>query len=185
MIKSYLPTLYDPGSNITLITSRMAHKLGLTGTPITLNLTKVGAQTEEGESNVYKLRLRDKFGRERIIDACGISEITAESREVNLTPFAHMFGVQEWQLTRPSGRIELLIDSDYHTLLPHVIETVHNVQLIANDFGLCPRGNLEEAQNGGNHHVQVNHITCSNPEEWLLTPLPKPNQIIEKYLGSL
>ncbi len=75
-----IPTLYDPGSNITLITNRMARKLDLVGTPISLNLTKVGAQAEKIESYIYKVVLRDWFGRERVIDECGITEIIAAPR---------------------------------------------------------------------------------------------------------
>ena len=176
-----IPTLYDLGSNITLITNRMARKLGLVGTPVSLSLTKVGAQTEQVESYVYKVRLRDKFGKERVIDACGITEITAAASEINLDPFAHMFGVPKWQLKRPIGRIELLIGSDYCVLLPQMIKTVCNVQLMANDFGFCIRGNLdEEIENDVKYHVQINHVTGSKPEEWLFTPRPNLNQIIEK-----
>ena len=79
----------------------------------------------------------DKFGKEGVIDACGITEITAVSSEVDVIKFAHMFGLQEWQLKRPSGRIELLIGSDYCTLLPQVVKTIRNVQLMANNFGFC------------------------------------------------
>ena len=49
-----IPNLYDSGSNLSLITNRMASKLGFVGTPINFNLTKVGAQTEKVESYVYK-----------------------------------------------------------------------------------------------------------------------------------
>lgn len=78
----------------------------------------MGAQTEISENCCYKIPLRDKSGRERIIDLCGISEVTAMPCEVDLTIVAQMFGVQGKEIQRPKGRIKLLIGSDYCTLLP-------------------------------------------------------------------
>ena len=69
---NFVPTLYDAGSNISLITFRMAKKLGLKGIPIQLSLTKVGDQTEELDSLVYEISLRDRAGKENLTEVCGI-----------------------------------------------------------------------------------------------------------------
>ena len=112
----------------------MAKKLGLKGIPIQLSLTEVGDHAEDLDSFVYELSLRDRSGKEKCIEVCGISEITIAHQQVDLSEIAKKFEIQEEDIQRPEGRIELLIGSDYCTLMPQVIKTVDNVQLMSNEF---------------------------------------------------
>ena len=77
-------TLWDPGSNLTMITHRMAKKLGLRGTDISLTVTKVGNSTDQFNSKIYKVPITDLTGTEWTIEACGINEITSDIVEINM-----------------------------------------------------------------------------------------------------
>lgn len=157
-----IPTLNDAESNISLITFRMAKKLGLKGIPIQLSVTKVGDHIEELDSLVYEISLRDQVGKQKVIEVCGISEITTAHHKVDLSELAKKFEVQERDIQRPEGRIELLIGSDCCTVMPKVIKTVDNVQLMSNEFGLCIRGRVDDKEDEKGYLVQINHVSCSS-----------------------
>ncbi|XP_068214422.1 uncharacterized protein [Palaemon carinicauda] len=176
-----IPTLYDAGSNISLITFRMARKLGLKGIPIQLSMTKVGDHTEELDSCVYEVSLKDQAGIEKLIEVCGVSEITAVHHHMDLGEIARKLGVQEKHLQRPEGRIELLIGSDYCTLLPQVIKTVDNIQLLSNDFGLCIRGRFDEKEGEKKYCVQINHISYDDTADWHFRAKPNVGKLVENY----
>ncbi|XP_068225322.1 uncharacterized protein [Palaemon carinicauda] len=176
-----IPTLYDAGSNISLITFRMARKLGLKGIPIQLTMTKVGDHAEELVSCVYEVSLRDQAGIEKLIEVCGVSEITAVHHRMDLGEIARRLEVQEKYLQRPEGRIELLIGSDYCTLLPQVIKTVDNIQLLSNDFGLCIRGRLEQKEGEKKYCVQINHISYDDTTDWHFRAKPNVGKLVENY----
>lgn len=106
-------TLLDPGSNLTMITHRMANKVGLRGKDVNLTVTKVGHSAEQFDSKVYKVPITDLTGTEWVIEACGISEITSDIPEVDMTFIARLFGVEEWEIGRPTGKIDLLIGVDH------------------------------------------------------------------------
>ena len=68
--------------------------------------------------------LFDEDGNRWVIDAVGFDEITSEVCEVNMSEIASALGVQPYQIQRPGGKVDLLIGSDYCSLLPRVIRTV-------------------------------------------------------------
>ena len=109
----------------------MAKKLGLKGIPIQMSLTEVGDHAEDLDSFVYELSLRDRSRKEKCIEVC---EITIAHQQVDLSEIANKFEIREKDIQRPEGRIELLIGSDYCALMPQVIKTVDNVQLMSNEF---------------------------------------------------
>lgn len=159
----------------------MAKKLGLKGIPIQLSLTKVGDHTEELDSLVYEISLRDRVGKENFIEVCGISEITVAHHQVELSEIAKKFEVQEKDIQRPQGRIELLIGSDYCTLMPQVIKTIDNVQLMSNEFGFCIRGRLDDTGGGKRYHVQINHVSCNSTTDWHFKTKPNVGKLVENY----
>ena len=179
-----IPTLYDAGSNISLITFRMAKKLGLKGVPIHLSMTKVGNHTEELDSIVYEMCLRDQARKEKVIEVCGISEITVAHHQVDLSSVAKKLEVLERDIQRPEGRIELLIGSDYCTLMPQVIKTVDNVQLMSNEFGFCIRGRVEDQGDERRYQVQINHVSYNNATDWDFTNKPNVGKLVEQYFLS-
>ena len=71
-----LVTLWDPGSDMTIITHEMASKLRLKGKDVSISITKVGNKTETIDSKEYSLTLTDKYGNLIDIKAYGMKEIT-------------------------------------------------------------------------------------------------------------
>lgn len=161
-----ITTLWDPGSNTTLITNRMAKRLGLKGRSINLAVTKVGNDYHKFETLEYDVPLNDYQGQIHIIKACGISEITSETRQVNMGSVADLLGVQGKDIERPHGKIDLLIGTDYCKLIPSVLKTVGNLQLMHGPFGYCVRGfhPILKAKSNDTSHVliRINHIAASN-----------------------
>ncbi|XP_045110007.1 uncharacterized protein LOC123503946 [Portunus trituberculatus] len=72
-----LNTLWDPGSDITLVRFDAASRLGLTGKEVTLSVTKVGGRTERLHSREYIIPLKDLDGKIWRITAYGIESITS------------------------------------------------------------------------------------------------------------
>ena len=160
-------TLYDTGADLSLITHTLAQHLGLTGTDIELSITKVGNVSDVCQSKCYKLNLVDLYGCEWIINACGINEITSDLKEINMQGIAEKLKVNIQDIIRPSKKVELLIGNDYCSLMPNVIKTVDNLQLLKNTFGVCVRGKC----NSGigditcNITVRVSHIICKSSDD--------------------
>lgn len=170
-----ITTLWDSGSNITLITNRMVKKLGLKGRSITLTVTKVGNECTKLETQEYDVPLSDCHGEVRVLRACGIAEITSETCRVDTSNVATLLGVQETDIKRPHGKIDLLIGSDYCELLPSVVKTVDHLQLMRGPFGYCIRGShplLKVGFTDTTHVcVRVSHMAnVSNVNELFVEP---------------
>ena len=58
-----ITTLWDSGSDITVITHSMARKLGLTGRDIQMTIIKVGNVVETCVSKEYNTALMDRLGK--------------------------------------------------------------------------------------------------------------------------
>lgn len=162
----HLVTLYDSGSNISLIRTDCAKRLGLHGREVVLDITKVGNQKETVKSHMYDVPLEDLEGNTWCISACGIDEVTAPVKEVNhqllVQHFPRLAGSHFW---RPHGNIDLLIGIDHCGLLPQVVETVGNLQLMQNSFGYVLRGShpsLGAANMSALTSVQINHANVKD-----------------------
>ncbi|XP_071519126.1 uncharacterized protein [Panulirus ornatus] len=159
-----ITTLWDSGSNTSLITDRMAKFMGLKGRSINLAVTKVGNDYHKFETLEYDVPLNDFQGQTHVIKACGISEITSETGQVDMGSVAHLLGVQAKNIERPYGKIDLLIAADYCKLFPSVVKTVGNLQLLWGPFGYCIRGSHPRLKVKGvdSAHVlvRINHIAA-------------------------
>ena len=108
-----LVTLWDPGSDMTIITYEMASKLGLKGKDISISITKVGNKTETFNSKEYNLSLTDKYGNLVDIKAYGMKEITAPICEVDLTNVPNLFkSLKLSDIGLPCGKVGLLVGTD-------------------------------------------------------------------------
>ena len=58
---------------------------------------------------MYKVRITDLTGTEWTIEACGINEITSDIAKVDTAFIARLFGVEEWEIDRPTGKVDMLI----------------------------------------------------------------------------
>ena len=160
-----ITTLWDPGSDVTMITFSAAAKLGLRGRDISLSVTKLGNKTETINSKEYVVPLKDRDGNLWSITAYGISEITSPVGKVDVSKVVNLFrNIKLSELERPSGEIELLVGSDWCPLMPQVQQSVGKLQLMDNKFGLCLRGSHPllkfSGDNGYNASKMVNHVSC-------------------------
>ncbi|XP_062600980.1 uncharacterized protein LOC134262619 [Saccostrea cucullata] len=136
-----LSTLWDPGSNISLISHRAARKLNLQGKDVTLSFTKVGNVMEQLHSKEYIIPLTDKDGNTWQIKGYGMEQITTNAGKVDVSGIAQLFnGITDSDIYRPCGEVNLLIGSDCSVLLPTRVDGVGNLQLMKNQFGYCVRG---------------------------------------------
>ena len=71
-----LTTLWDPGSDLTMITLAAAERLGLRGKDFFLTVTGIGNKTRTVNSKEYNIPLTDSEGKTWNIVAYGISEIS-------------------------------------------------------------------------------------------------------------
>ncbi|XP_068229330.1 uncharacterized protein [Palaemon carinicauda] len=158
-----LNTLWDPGSDITLITFATAYKLGLKGRDIELTITKVGRKVELIKSKQYVIKVTDLEGKHWYITAYGIEEITSEACKVDLINIVLLFDdIRLSDVERPFGEIELLVGSDWCTLMPQVKQSVGNLQLMQNMFGYCIRGShpsIKFESSNNSFNVKVNQIS--------------------------
>ncbi|XP_068247848.1 uncharacterized protein [Palaemon carinicauda] len=158
-----LNTLWDPGSDITLITFATAYKLGLKGRDIELTITKVGRKVELIKSKEYVIKVTDLEGKHWYITAYGIEEITSEACKVDLTNIVLLFDdIRLSDVERPFGEIELSVGSDWCTLMPQVKQSVGNLQLMQNMFGYCIRGShpsIKFESSNNSFNVKVNQIS--------------------------
>ncbi|XP_071525744.1 uncharacterized protein [Panulirus ornatus] len=114
-------------------------------------------------------------GVEWRIIACGIDEITAPIDEVDISVVSRLFpSLHNYPIMRPYGRIHLLIGIDYCNLMPQVLETNGNLQLMQNQFGYVLRGShpfLTSHKAQPNVSVKINHLKIVNFDE--ISSLPK------------
>ena len=136
-----ITTLWDSGSNVSLITKKAAAELGLKGKLVTLLITKASNVTDVEESMEYTIPLTDLRSQTWWITVYEIHDITAEVKKTNLDDIGDIFqGLSKNDVRRPSGKVQILIGTDNCSLLPDKVKQVGNLQLMENQFGYCLRG---------------------------------------------
>ena len=161
--------LWDGGSDVSLITQKKANELGLTGRDVQISITKVGNVVECLASKEYNVPLVDLEGNTYNVNCCGIDEITKPVKFIDVgiasTLFTCLNGVQ---LTRPFGEVHMLIGIDNCSLLPTIIDTNGNLQLMKNVFGYALRGSHPSILvNEASSHVSVRikHVRVNDIDE--------------------
>ncbi|XP_047499242.1 uncharacterized protein LOC125046242 [Penaeus chinensis] len=150
--------LWDPGSDTSLITHRMAKKLGLSGKDVNLSLVKVGNTIEYQSSKTYCVPLTDKNGKVWNVDAVGMNEISSKIKRIDLTRLPELFvRISNVEVDLPYGEIDMLIGTDCCEILPRVVEDNKGIQLLENQFGFSIRGRHDKITNGSNtsNHLLV------------------------------
>ena len=114
-------TVYDPCSTGSLITTRMANRLGLRGKPAQIVLGKVGGTEESHYGYIYELPLTDLQGVTHRIIVAGMAEITSDQKPVDMSEVARKFNLNVKEIERPTEKIDLLIGMDQVELMPDKI----------------------------------------------------------------
>ena len=162
-----ITTLYDSASGVSLITHSMARQLGLSSTPVNITITKIGNTVETLATKIYSLSLIDEFNNNYAIACYGMDEITSDVPKINIEAAGNIFELnQSIKLSRPHGRVDLLIGLDYCALLPQVVKSVGNLQLMRNVFGYYIRGSHFLINNSKSYNAKIYHVNIAlNIEE--------------------
>ena len=91
----------------------------MSGQEITLSVSKVGNVTEFVQSKEYILPLIDINGNTWTIKAYGMEEVTTDISNIDISKVARLFkGVDEKDVNRPTGQVDILIGTDCCILMP-------------------------------------------------------------------
>ena len=181
-----LSVLWDSGSTTSLITHDKARELNLKGTNVTVSITKVGNTVEIVDSREYIVPVIDVNGEIYNIKCCGMDEISAPVRYVDVRVASQIFPcIKDVELTRPFGVIHMLVGIDNTILLPQVVDTKNNLQLLKNRFGYVLRGShpaiMAKDTTQRNAHVQIYHAKLHTVEEIQVSPRYSIKDDLEKY----
>ena len=91
----------------------------MSGQEIALSVSKVGNVTEFVQSKEYILPLTDINGNTWTIKAYGMEEVTTDISNIDISKVARLFkGVDEKDVNRPTGQVDILIGTDCCILMP-------------------------------------------------------------------
>ena len=165
----------------------MARKLGLIGKDIQITIIKVGNVVETCVSKEYILSLTDRLGKTWQVKAYGLEEITSDVWEVDARKLSKILQIHPLLLVRYVGKVDVLIGSDCCQLLPKVVKTVDNLQLLENEFGYCLRGSINsgEYRNYSSACVTLNHVSVGVKDYDIdISEVSNLKLSLDKALGS-
>ena len=95
---------WNGGSSISLITESMARKLGLSGSPVRLNVMTARGMQQTIESHKYSTVLIDNKGKKYKLNVYGIDSITNEISDIRVDKIIHLFNdIRMRDVERPSS----------------------------------------------------------------------------------
>ncbi|KAK4316834.1 hypothetical protein Pmani_012035 [Petrolisthes manimaculis] len=118
--------------------------------------------TDTISTKLYKVPLTDEMGNMHLIQCLGMDEITSEVNPVHLGEVIHVLNVSpSLEISRPHGKVDVLIGADNCNIIPITIKTVGNLQLMKGPFGYCVRGSHSglKVKGTGYYTAQINHIS--------------------------
>ena len=105
--------LLDNGSNATIITHKLAKKLGLVGFPVIQEVELCGKAPEMQEVTYYNIKLTMPEGDTISIRLIGVDKITSNPGSFDISVAYSIFPHHKRpSLDKPSGEVELLIGAD-------------------------------------------------------------------------
>ncbi len=169
--KGGVPSLvfWDTGSQVTLVTQKMAHAIGLTAIPSSpLRLEGIGDSHRPRAATHFKVPLVDTGGRVITVTAYGVDNIMSPLTGGDVTLMRETFQeVPTGGLVSTSGEVSLLMGQDNLSLFPTERRRVGNAALYMSRFGTgwIASGKPPRARSGGNtRHVGVCVIKTADPE---------------------
>lgn len=131
-------TFFDNGSTCVLVRNDFANEAGLQGTDIIMEITTVGGNQTTLHTKMYVVELVTTEGKTEKLLAYGINEISSEISAIQINNIIHHFldvGVSSHQLSRPTGKIDLLIGQRYARLHPTKAAVSEDLVLYKSMFG--------------------------------------------------
>ena len=121
-MKGNILTFWDTGSTIALVARNYVQRMNLSGKPVSHELIAVGGVTSYQNTTLHEINLIDRKGIKYLIKACEIDDICGEIKAVNIGGIMHHFPYTKIQdVSRCTGKVELLVGMEYATLHPKPI----------------------------------------------------------------
>ena len=130
---------FDNGSSENFLTFRAAEEMKLKGIPITkpLELSTVGAPSQQFKTSQFEIILLDNSGKEYYLNCLGISSLAEVTKvpEKSLMSAAKIFDVSPKNINNVSGEVSLLIGGGMLGIFPELVELKENLGLYRTQFG--------------------------------------------------
>jgi hypothetical protein len=169
--KGGVPALvfWDTGSQVTLITQKMARALGLAAIPSSpLRLEGIGEGHCPLAATRFKVPLVNTGGRVIAVTAYGVDVIMSPLMGGDITLMREAFPeVPAGGLVSASGKVSLLMGQDNLSLFPTERRRVGNAALYMSRFGTgwIASGKLPRAKSGGNTRLVCHQDPRSRYDE--------------------
>jgi hypothetical protein len=153
--KGGVPSLvfWDTGSQVTLVTQKMAHAIGLVAIPSSpLRLEGIGDNHRPRAATRFKVPLVVTGGRVITVTAYGVDNIMSPLGGGDITLMREAFPeVPTGGLVSASGEVSLLMGQDNLSLFPTERRRVGNAALYMSQFGTgwIASGKPPRARSGG------------------------------------
>ena len=129
-------SFWDSGSTISLISKAFALRKKLQGIPVSYDLTTVGGVVTTQDSVMYHIIIIDRKGKKHKITVYEIEDICGDVGAINVNGVVHLFpSLHASEVTRTSGKIELLIGMDRANLHPKSTCEKDGLVLYSSRFG--------------------------------------------------
>jgi hypothetical protein len=178
--KGGVPSLvfWDTGSQVTLVTQKMAHAIGLVAIPSSpLRLEGIRDGHRPRVATRFKVPLVDTGGRVITVTAYGVDNIMSPLGGGDIKLMREAFPeVPTSGLVPASGEVSLLMGQDNLSLFPTERQRVGNAALYMSWFGTgwIASGKPPRARSGGNNrHVEVCVVRAAGPG---MAARPKPHE---------
>ena len=129
-------TFWDNGSTITLVAQSFAQRKNLRGVPVSYDLITVDGTVTVRHTTLYEITIIDREGGKYSVKALEIEEICGELKDIETDEFAQLFSnTTASDIKRPTGKIDMLIGSNYLSLHPSKLHSSEGLVLFSSYFG--------------------------------------------------
>ena len=137
-VRATILSLFDPGSNTSLILNKLAKLLGR---PVRIRINTVNGP-EVRDTQLYVVELLNKNNERRLVCTYGVDRISDKVLEVDFGSAKQQFSQktqENWAAItdQPHGKpVELLIGSEKARLMPTKIESCGDLVVLQSEFGI-------------------------------------------------
>ena len=128
-------TMFDTGANVNIVVTSLAERLGLKGRPVKQTITTAGGERTTHTTKQYWLPLQKNSGEVYKVLCVGMDRITDDVGLVNVAKAADLFGLDEVDVYRPQGQVDLILGVHEAAIFPVHKARRENLQLLQSCFG--------------------------------------------------
>ena len=143
-----LDVMEDGGSTDSFIRIKKAEDMDLPSESIVLSLEGIN-ETKQVQSKVYKVPIRDKFGKLHWVTCYGLEEIASDWEVPAPSEYEELcdkFGVKPEDVRRPKQVDVLISAKDNFLMSDSVVDTIDGVKLYEGPLGLTFMGDYEDSK---------------------------------------